>query len=97
MVVGVCRIALLLPGCNSLKEKRSVVKRVLGRVRSRFNVAAAEVGDLDVHANARLGFAVVGSEQVIVRGVLERVIDFIEEQYLGEVVSEEIEVEHYGS
>jgi len=97
MIVGVCRIALLLPGCDSLKEKRSVVKRLLGRVRSRFNVAAAEVGDLDSRAHARLGFATVGSERDIVRGVLERVIDFVEEQYLGEVINEEIEVEHYGS
>jgi len=74
-----------------------VVKKLLGRVRSRFNVAAAEVGDLDARAHARLGFTAVGSDRDIVRGVLERVIDFVEEQYLGEVVDEELEVEHYGS
>ena len=43
MVVGICRVVLALPWNDSLKGKRSVVKRILERARVRFNVAAAEV------------------------------------------------------
>ena len=79
-----------------MKEKRSIVKKILGRVKSRFNVAAAEVDYMDVHDRARLGFASVGLDRDVVRNVLERVVDFVEDQYLAEVVEEDFEVESYG-
>ncbi|NOZ87565.1 MAG: DUF503 domain-containing protein [Deltaproteobacteria bacterium] len=96
MVVGVCRVGLMLPGCSSLKEKRSIVKRILGRVRAKFNVAGAEVGYQDIRDRARLGFAAVGSDRDLLRNVLEKLVDFIEAQYLGEVIEEDFEVENYG-
>ncbi len=43
MIIGACTITLQLYGLRSLKEKRSIVKSVLARMRSKFNVAAAEV------------------------------------------------------
>ena len=43
MNVGVCRIDLELPGSRSLKDKRRAVRSIVDRVRSRFNVAIAEV------------------------------------------------------
>ena len=56
MVVGVCTVQLEIFGNESLKGKRSVVKPILARVRDHFNVAAAEVDDLDAwqrHGRAR--------------------------------------------
>lgn len=78
MVIGACRVALLLPSNDSLKGKRAVVRRVLDRVRQRFPVSAAEVDDLDVHRRATLGFAVVSNDPVLARGILERVAREVE-------------------
>jgi hypothetical protein len=53
---------VLLPGdSRSLKAKRSYVRPVVAALR-RFEVAAAEVGDQDLHGRARIGVAVVSAE-----------------------------------
>ena len=45
MHVGVMRLSLTVSGARSLKDKRQVVRRLKDRLRSRFNVAVAELGD----------------------------------------------------
>ena len=47
MVVGVCKVTLMVPESHSLKEKRMVLRRVKDRVANKFNCAIAEVGDQD--------------------------------------------------
>jgi uncharacterized protein len=77
MVVGVCTVQLEIPA-QSLKDKRSVVKPILARVRDRFNVSAAEVDDLDVWHNATLAFACVSTDADYAHGLLTKVVAFIE-------------------
>lgn len=94
MVVGIVRIELRIPHNRSLKEKRGVVKKVIERTRSRFNVSMAEVGHQDVHGRADLGCVVVGSDHRYVNGALDKILDFIAGLHLAEIVSEEIEIVH---
>jgi uncharacterized protein len=61
MVVGVLRIRLRLQA-GSLKEKRTVVKSVVERVRGRFNAAVAEVDDLDTWDLATIGVVCISNE-----------------------------------
>ncbi len=66
---------------TSLKDKRSVVKRVLGRVRNTFNVSASEVDEHDNPGGAVLGFAGVGHDKRYLEGqltALERFVDGLE-------------------
>jgi uncharacterized protein YlxP (DUF503 family) len=79
MVIGSARIVLALHGVRSLKEKRKIVHGVRDRVKSRFNVAVAEVDDLDLHQRATLGVAVVSNEAAHADSQLQTVIRFIEE------------------
>ena len=55
MVIGLCTIDLHLPGANSLKDKRSVLKSVMRRIRNEFNVSIAEVDHQDLWRSAVLG------------------------------------------
>jgi uncharacterized protein YlxP (DUF503 family) len=61
--VYVASLALdvLLDDVHSLKGKRAVIRPVVAELRRRFQVAAAEVGYLDLHRRALLGVAVTGS------------------------------------
>jgi uncharacterized protein len=94
MVVGVVRLALRIPHNRSLKGKRSVVKRVIERTRTRFNVSIAEVGEQDAYARADLGCVVVGSDHRYVNGALDKILDFIAGLDVAEIVSERIEIVH---
>jgi uncharacterized protein YlxP (DUF503 family) len=80
MIIGACTITLHLHGVHSLKEKRSIVKSVLGRVRNEFNVSAAEVDAQDSHGRAVLGVACVSGSSDYARGQLEAVVRWIEAQ-----------------
>lgn len=95
MIVGACVIELRIPHARSLKDKRSVVKSILGRIQARSNVSAAEVGRLDAHRSASIGLAAAGSDPDVVRQTLEGVVRMIEEYYPVEVVEYYLDVRAY--
>jgi uncharacterized protein YlxP (DUF503 family) len=92
MVVGVVELELLIPGCCSLKAKRSVVKRVINRTRSHFNVTIAEVEKQDVYSRGVVGCAMIGSDRRYVNGALDKLIDFVEKLSLAEILEARIEI-----
>ncbi len=78
MVIGSCRLQLILPEAHSLKEKRSVVQSLLAQVRRKFNVAIAEVEDQNLWQVAGVGFAVVSSDGKHVDRMVNVILDFME-------------------
>ena len=62
MFTGTLSLDLLLGDVHSLKEKRAVVRPIVAELRRRFEVAAAEAGDLDLHRRALIGVAVVAPD-----------------------------------
>lgn len=96
MVVGICRISFRLPGTRSLKEKRSIVRRLVERSRSRFNAAVAEVEDNDVLQRATIGFVVVSSSRVHAQQMIGRVAGFIEGMGLAVPLDREIDIMSFG-
>ena len=94
MVVGVCRLQLILPENDSLKGKRGVVRSICAQVRRTFNVAIAEVGDLDAWQVAGLGFAVVSNDGRHVDRMVAEIVDFIERRAEAQLGSYEVEQVH---
>jgi len=92
MVVGVCKLDLRIPENHSLKEKRHVLRKLIDRVRTRFNVAISEVGDNDLWQRAQMGFCTVGNDRRHINSSLDKVIYFIEQMNLVEMVRTEIEI-----
>jgi hypothetical protein len=92
MVVGVCTIDLRLPGNDSLKGKRSVVRKIKERVKNHFNVSIAEVEDLDKLQRAGLGVAFVSNDAGHVHSTLSKVVDCIDHMYLADIIQFHIEV-----
>ncbi|MEW6263694.1 MAG: DUF503 domain-containing protein [Thermodesulfobacteriota bacterium] len=93
MVVGILKVTLLLPENASLKGKRKVVKSLLGRLQSRFNVAAAEVADNDLWQRAELGLAVVGNDRRFVNSVLDKLLDYIGRETEAELLDSSLEIQ----
>ena len=78
MVVASQTWELMLPGCASLKEKRSVIRSLRDRLRSKFNVSVAETGLQDVTTRAELSIALVASDGRLAESVLEKTDRFVE-------------------
>jgi uncharacterized protein len=81
-----------MPENHSLKEKRHVIRKLMDRVRHRFNVAISEVDDNDLWQRAQIGFCTVGNDRRFVNSSLDKIIDFIEKMYLAEVTEKELEI-----
>jgi uncharacterized protein YlxP (DUF503 family) len=78
MPVGLLCVRLRLPGVRTLKEKRSVVVRVLSRARREFSVSAAELDLLDDPKRALLGFAHLSNDSRHTDEVLTELLDEIQ-------------------
>jgi uncharacterized protein len=61
---------LHLPGCQSLKDKRGIVKPLTSALRRNLNVSVAETGRLDLWQRAEIACAVVGSARTVVEETL---------------------------
>ena len=83
---------LVLRDNHSLKEKRRVVKSIIGRVKSKFNVSIAEVGNQDLWQSAQIGFCIAGNEKRFINSSLDKVIYFIEESNSAEIKHVEMEI-----
>jgi uncharacterized protein YlxP (DUF503 family) len=68
---------LHIPDSGSLKAKRTVIKHLVETSKSRFGVAAAEVGFQEQWQRSELGFAAVASSQSHVEQVLDTVERFV--------------------
>jgi len=79
MVVASMTWELALPGCRSLKEKRSVVRSLRDRLRARFNVSVAETAFHDVWDRAELTIALVATDGQMAESVLDRADRLVEE------------------
>ena len=95
MVVGVLRLALLLPENHSLKGKRSVLRTIKSRVQNKFNVSIAECEDHDLWQRALLGVSQVGADQPHVDRCLREVVSFIDDLQLAVLGEEQVEFLHY--
>jgi len=92
MVVGLLKISMFIPENASLKGKRKVVKSLLGRLKSRFNVSVAEVEDNDLWQRAGLGVTLVGNDRRFVNSALDKVLDYVERETEAEVIESNIEI-----
>jgi len=74
-MIGSVELELRLPACNSLKEKRSVLRRFLERVRREYGVAIAEIASQDDWRSAVIEVAAVSNERAHLHRILTRVVD----------------------
>jgi uncharacterized protein len=95
MVVGVLRLQLLIPAARSLKEKRHALRRIIDRIRARYNVSIAEVGDNDVWQRALVGVTAVANDHSFVNEVLDKVVRDVTMLGVADLVGREMEIETY--
>jgi len=93
MSVGVCRLKIHIPGSRSLKDKRSVVKSLIARLRKQFNLSVAEVDDHELWQMATISMACVSRHNNRVDEVISAAISLIERDFPTiEIVEKEKEI-----
>ena len=92
MVVGCLKIEFRLVDNRSLKGKRKIVRSIIDKVKSRFNVSISEIGSNDKWQKIELGVSAVANDRRHIDSSLNHVLNFIESLYLAQIVNTEIEI-----
>jgi uncharacterized protein YlxP (DUF503 family) len=77
MAIGVLTLQVQLPGCKSLKEKRSRLKPLLTRLHREFNVSVAELDRQDVWDEASIGCVMISNQHQFSESSLQTVIHWL--------------------
>jgi uncharacterized protein YlxP (DUF503 family) len=75
MPVGVLVVEVHLPYAESLKDRRMVVQGLKDRLRRKFNVSVAEIGDSELWQRATVGIAAISGDREYLNGLLARAGD----------------------
>jgi uncharacterized protein YlxP (DUF503 family) len=82
-----------IPGCHSLKSKRSRIKPILARLHKEFNISVIESDHHDIWQSCQLSIACVSQEGQHARQTLEGLLSFFESHWPDlPVTDENIEV-----
>lgn len=92
MIIGSCELKLMIYESNSLKDKRQIIKSIMGRISSRFNVSISEVGLNDSWQSSVVGFACVTNDTKHANQIISKVFKFIDGDSRVEIVDYNIEI-----
>lgn len=81
MSLGVLALEIQIPGCSSLKEKRSRLKPLIARLHKEFNVSVAEVDYHDVWQSAVIHCAYVSNDNGHTQRSLQSVSRWVEDHW----------------
>ncbi len=93
MKVLLMRVTLRASFVHSLKEKRMVIKSLIGRLKNKFNISVSEVDEQDIHQTLVIGIAGVCGSSAQVDSTMENIITFIENNTDAEIIKIENEEE----
>lgn len=92
MTIASLMLEIFIPGSQSLKDKRRVVRSIKDRLRSHHNVAVAEVDHQDTHQRATLGIVSIATGREQIEQLFESIRLEVERNLPGHLVQAEIEI-----
>lgn len=92
MIIAAASLDLFLPETHSLKEKRQILRKIMGRTSEKFGVNVAEVDHQELWQRAALGFAVVGNDGAVLSALVARIIESIETMDLARITEKRTEL-----
>ena len=87
MLVGICELFIYLPDCQSLKEKRSIIKRLKALLRKKYNISISEIGQKNIWKKCTIGICCIGDNRQIIDKIIDRVMKDIESNAKIELVN----------
>ena len=80
MIVSMLQLIFEIPGSQSLKEKRRVIRSLKDKLQNRFHMSAAEVDLQDSISFAQIGGVLVSNSKVFGEQVMQKAFAMIENE-----------------
>lgn len=81
MPIGILTLHLYIPGCHSLKQKRSRLKPLLARLHREFNISTAEMDRHDSWKEAIIACALVSNNNNHTQRTLQKISKWVEKNW----------------
>lgn len=78
MLVNTIIVTFNAPWVQSLKEKRMVIKSMMGKAKNKFNISIAEVKHQDNHKIIVIGIAYISADNAQADSIYENIMSFLE-------------------
>ena len=75
VVIALLTLDIHIPHAQSLKDKRMVVRSVKDKLRTKFNVAVAEVEHQDLWQRTQLSVVTVGPDEAYLNQMLQHALE----------------------
>ena len=95
MKILVMKVDLRAAYVHSLKEKRMIVKSIIGKLQNKFNVSIREVENQDLHQRIRIGIVKLELNSKDSDQSKDKILNFIEENCEAEIIDIESEIINY--
>ena len=81
MPIALLTLHIKIPGCSSLKEKRSRLKPLLTRLHREFNISVAEMDHNDAWGEAVIACVIVSNDHKHVQRALQNILHWVESSW----------------
>ena len=95
MEILVMKVDLRAAYVHSLKEKRMIVKSIIGKLQNKFNVSIREVENQDLHQRISIGIVKLELNSKDSNQSKDKILNFIEENCEAEIIDIESEIINY--
>jgi len=95
MLVSMIQFIIEMPGNQSLKDKRRIVKSLKDRIQQRYRVSIAEVDLQESLRYAQLGAALVSNSRRYGESTMQRILKHVEENAPGRLMDAKITTERF--
>ena len=86
MFIGIARYDFIVRDSTSLKDKRKVVRSIVGTLRSKFNASIAEVDHVDLRQRGAIGVSCTSNSAFHAKKMLMEMERVLRNQYSIEVL-----------
>ena len=81
MHIGILTLYLQIPGCTSLKEKRSRLKPLIARLHREFNISIAEMDHQDAWGESTLGCTLISNDIGFTQRSLQSIVHWLNKNW----------------
>ena len=90
MIIGCLSFELYLPYSHSLKEKRQRLNKLRDRLKTKYNIAFAELDYHNKWQRAQIGIVTLNNHRAIIDKTFQRILQEIEDNIDGEILTKDI-------
>ena len=92
MIVGICQLKISIYEAHSLKEKRRILKSLKEKLKNKFNISIAEVGENEKWQTSIIGISIVSNNKKIIESSFDKILNFVETFYELEIIDKYVEI-----